>query len=57
MFYHENALSESRATELYEYLLNSSWTWGYRSHPSQVRRSIPHWTIFFGGLTIIRKPC
>lgn len=57
MFYHENALSESRATELYEYLLNSSWTWGYRSHPSQVRRSIPHWTIFFGGPTIIGKPC
>lgn len=56
MFYHENVLSESRATELYEYLLNSSWNWGYLSHQSQMRRSIPHWTIFFGGPTTIGKP-
>ena len=49
MFHHENALSESRATELYQYLLNSSWTWGYLSAKSLTRRSIPHWSIFFGG--------
>ena len=49
MFYHENVLPESRATELYKYLLNSSWTWGYRSHKSLMTRSIPKWSIFFGG--------
>lgn len=49
VFYYENALSESRATELHDYLITSSWKWGYLSHSSVVRRSIPHWTIFFGG--------
>ena len=49
MFYHENVLPESVAIELYEYLLTSPWSWGYRSHKSQMRRSIPKWSIFFGG--------
>ena len=57
MFYHENARSESRATELNEYLSKSSWKWGYHSHKTSVRRSIPHWTIFFGGPTVVGQKC
>ena len=57
MFYHENVLPESVAVQLYEYLLTSPWTWGYRSHKSQMRRSIPKWSIFFGGPTKEKQPC
>tara|TARA_B100001109_G_C18816191_1_gene452167 strand:+ start:653 stop:1207 length:555 start_codon:yes stop_codon:yes gene_type:complete len=57
MFYHENALSEDKATELYHYLVNSSWKWGYLSHKSAIRRSIPHWSIFFGGPTKVGQSC
>ena len=57
MFYHENVLSESRASELYTYLSSSSWKWGYLSHKAQTRRSIPHWSIFFGGPTKVGQPC
>ena len=57
MFYHENLLPESRATELYKYLLNSPWTWGYRSDKSHMRRSIPKWSIFFGGPTKVGQSC
>ena len=49
MFYHENVLSESRANDLCKFLHESSWTWGYRSHKSLMTRSIPKWSIFFGG--------
>tara|TARA_B100001996_G_scaffold293182_1_gene233347 strand:+ start:4719 stop:5285 length:567 start_codon:yes stop_codon:yes gene_type:complete len=57
MFYHENVLPESRATELYKYLIESPWTWGYRSHKGQMRRSIPKWSIFFGGITKEGESC
>ena len=57
MFYHEEVLSKSRASELNTYLLSSSWKWGYLSHKGQTRRSIPHWTIFFGGPTKVGQPC
>ena len=50
-------MSESRATELYKYLLDSPWTWGYHSHKSQMRRSIPKWSIFFGGPTKVGQSC
>ena len=50
-------MPESRAIDLYQYLLTSPWTWGYRSHKSQIKRSIPKWSIFFGGPTKEGQPC
>ena len=47
--YNENVFSEDIALELEQFLLNSSWKWGFKSLDATSRRSIPHWSIIFAG--------
>ena len=49
--YYENIDNEETSAELETFLLNSSWKWGYKSVNDLTTRSIPHWTIIFGGKT------
>ena len=46
--YNEDVLSEDTSLELEQFLLNSSWKWGFKSL-NGMKRSIPHWSIIFAG--------
>ena len=48
--YNENEFDENLFEDFHLYLNNSSWKWGYKSLNNMFFRSIPHWSILFGGI-------
>ena len=48
--YCEDFFSEKTSEKLYNYFVNASWTWGFKSSNSLNKRSIPHWSIRFAGI-------
>ena len=49
--YNEDVFHSSLIQDLEIFLNNSSWKWGYKSANYMFSRSIPHWSIIFGGVT------
>ena len=48
--YNEDVFHSSLIQDLEIFLNNSSWEWGYKSANYMFSRSIPHWSIIFGGV-------
>jgi len=51
MKYNENEFDVCLFENLEMFLKNSSWKWGYKSATYMFSRSIPHWSIVFGGVS------
>lgn len=50
IIYNENEFEISLFEKLKSYLTESSWSWGHKSANYMFSRSIPHWSIIFGGV-------
>lgn len=50
IIYNEDEFEIFLFENLQSFLFNCSWTWGYKSANYMFSRSIPHWSIIFGGI-------